>query len=138
MQPRGRKMSYKIYAKETLNFELDENKFEMDVIRMPMREAMRFGLKGTRIQTDIDSKDPEVSERAFVESFELQADMLATVIEDLRGIEDLEEWPKEHNDRVDILCHNSEFLVAVMACYNKYKEDDEVKEGKLENTSNTK
>ncbi len=138
MQPRGRKMSYKIYAKETLNFELDENKFEMDVIRMPMREAMRFGLKGTRIQTDIDSKDPQVSERAFVESFELQADMLATVIEDLRGIEDLKEWPKEHNDRVDILCHNSEFLVAVMACYNKYKEDDEVKEGKLENTSNTK
>jgi hypothetical protein len=130
MQPRGRKMSYKIYAKETLNFELDENKFEMDVIRMPMREAMRFGLKGTRIQTDIESKDPEVSERAFVESFELQADMLATVIEDLRGIEDLEQWPKEHNDRVDILCHNSNFLVAVMGCYNKYKEADEEKEGK--------
>jgi len=123
-------MSYKIYAKETLNFELDENKFEMDVIRMPMREAMRFGLKGTRIQTDIESKDPEVSERAFVESFELQADMLATVIEDLRGIEDLEQWPKEHNDRVDILCHNSNFLVAVMGCYNKYKEADEEKEGK--------
>ncbi len=123
-------MSYKIYAKETLNFELDENKFEMDVIRMPMREAMRFGLKGTRIQTDIESKDPAVSERAFVESFELQADMLATVIQDLRGIDDLEAWPKEHNDRVDILCHNSEFLVAVMSCYNQNKEAGEEKEGK--------
>ena len=129
---------YKIYAKETLNFELDDHKFEMDVIRMPMREAMRFGLKGTRIQTDIDSKDPAVAEQAFVASFELQADMLATVIEDLRGIDDLEEWPKEHDARVDILCHNSEFLVAVMACYNAYKEDDEVKEGKSENTSSTK
>lgn len=122
--------TYKIYAKETLKFVLEKNKFEMDVIRMPMRDQMRFGLKGTRVQAEMDSKDPDISEMAFVASFELQADMLATVIQDLRGFSDLEEWPKDHDKRVDILCHDGNFLVAAMAAYNAYKQDDEKKEGK--------
>jgi hypothetical protein len=122
--------AYRLYAKETIKFEFKGHSFEMDVVRLPMKEQMRFSLKATRLDEQSRSKDREIADDALVAGFELQGDMLAYVVEDLRGFEDLDEWPKEHAERVKILCHDSDFLIAAMGAYNAFKLPNEVKEGK--------
>jgi hypothetical protein len=116
-------MGFKLYKKETVKFQLTDSDgthdFEMDVNRLTAKESMQFQLKSSRFQDMLKSDEPEVIADATMQSFQMQIDLLAEIVTDLRGIEGLS-WPEGIEERRGILNASLDLLSAAVSAYSTH------------------
>jgi hypothetical protein len=113
-------MGFKLYKKETVKFKVDGCDIEMDVNRLSAKEGMQYAMKSSRSQDLLKSEDHEVVMTATMDSFQMQIDLLAEIITDIRGIDDLDGWPEDQEERKAVLGSSNEFLMAAVTAYSAH------------------
>jgi hypothetical protein len=115
-------MSFKIYTKSKISFEVDGETITLHVNRLSAKKEMLFSLKVARLQDQMQENNVE----ATAEIFELYAHLLGDITYEVDGVdrEDLPDgrWPEDKDARVALFEDAGiEFLQAAMTAYNETK-----------------
>lgn len=110
-------MGFKIYKRDTIAFEVEGAEIEMVVQRLSAKYEMLIQNTISRLQEKHGEKFYATEDFA-----ELYAGMLAEIIVEVRGIDDLPKWEtKEQLKEILIQC-GYDFLISGVSAYNQSKE----------------
>ena len=118
-------MSFEIYKKDTLKFEVEGSTIELDVTRLTATESLQFNSKISRMDPELSSVE---SQEALVL---LYMDLLSSIVDNIRGISGKFVWPEDRDERRKVLdAAGFDFVFTAALAYKESGKVKESEEGK--------